>query len=254
MSISTEAGLPVYYFLYCALNGLRDASLAWLHLLSSLIKPLGLLSDAREPCLFSGAMWVKDRWDRVIIVMYVDDLLIITESGEAAVSSTSWAERYEDGLIVQASRHAIRPRHFQFAREDGDSGTHAGLEAYGGLDQHTAGTSSSIFLPRSSWAVVGSQGVVCLSSCEAELHALQYMAQECVPLQLQTAVEEDEEETCETFLDVQGETNPADMMTKNVGTNCLLTDAVVLEPCIVANMEEARVYRVTFEEFLQKRD
>ena len=37
----------------------------------------------RKPCLFSGAMWVKDRWDRVIIVMYVDDLLIITESGEA---------------------------------------------------------------------------------------------------------------------------------------------------------------------------
>ena len=64
------------------------------------------------------------------------------------------------------------------------------------------------------------QGVVCLSSCEAELHALQYMAQEsvafvhllervlgafgdlkeCVPLQLQTAVEEDEEETCESLV------------------------------------------------------
>ena len=83
MSISTKEGLPVFYFLYCALNGLRDASLAWLHLLSSLIKPLGLLSDAREPCLFSGAMWTEERWSRVVIVMYVDDLLIIAECAEA---------------------------------------------------------------------------------------------------------------------------------------------------------------------------
>ena len=210
------------------------------------------------------------------------------------------------------------------------------------------------------------QGVVCLSSCEAELHALQYMAhesvafvpllervlgafgdlKECVPLQLQTAVEEDEEETCESlvytevlsdsqagldviaaedvprrsrhveirlawlrlqaerrrlfFRWVKGETNPADMMTKNVGTKLFcshrlrlgfdeqwgqLADALhvlaqlsldgcsrlgampkpyaILEVCceplsglsvvcqqkgvayagIVANMEEARVYR-----------
>ena len=86
MSISTKEGLPVFYFLCCALNGLRDASLAalaWLHLLSSLIKPLGLLSDAREPCLLSGAMWIQERWSRVIIVMYVDDLLIVAECAEA---------------------------------------------------------------------------------------------------------------------------------------------------------------------------
>ena len=82
MSISAQDGLPVYYFLHCALNGLRDASLAWLHLLSSLLKPLALESDAREPCLFSGALWCQGRWGMAVIVMYVDDLLIITENAE----------------------------------------------------------------------------------------------------------------------------------------------------------------------------
>ena len=84
LSISSEDGQAIFFFLYCALNGLRDASLAWLKLLSSLIRPLGLLSDAREPCLFAGVVWHKDRSSRVMIVCYVDDLLIITDD--------QWAE------------------------------------------------------------------------------------------------------------------------------------------------------------------
>ena len=54
LSISAVTGEPVYMLLFKALKRLRDASQAWLNLLSSLIRPLRLLHDAREPCLYTG--------------------------------------------------------------------------------------------------------------------------------------------------------------------------------------------------------
>ena len=41
LSVSLVDGSPAFLLLYAALNGLRDASQAWLHLLADLIKPLG---------------------------------------------------------------------------------------------------------------------------------------------------------------------------------------------------------------------
>ncbi|CAE7512835.1 TY1B-OR, partial [Symbiodinium sp. CCMP2592] len=82
LSVSLPDGSPAYFLLYAALNGLRDASQAWLYLLSELIKPLHLLSDEREPCLFTG--WLEPEGDcpggRAIVLCYVDDVLVISDS------------------------------------------------------------------------------------------------------------------------------------------------------------------------------
>ena len=45
-----------YLVLYRALNGLRDASLAWLNLLSESIKAVGLVTDDMEPCIYQGCI------------------------------------------------------------------------------------------------------------------------------------------------------------------------------------------------------
>ena len=82
LSVSLLNGLPAYFYLYCALNGLREASLAWLRLLTSLIKPLGLYCDDREPCLFTGIVKTKARTGRALVVAYVDDLLVVSEHEE----------------------------------------------------------------------------------------------------------------------------------------------------------------------------
>ncbi|CAE7265610.1 unnamed protein product [Symbiodinium sp. CCMP2592] len=83
LSVSLSNGLPAFFFLYCALNGLREASLAWLRLLTGLIRPLGLNSCEPEPCLFTGWVSTKARGTahggRAIVIAYVDDLLIITD-------------------------------------------------------------------------------------------------------------------------------------------------------------------------------
>ena len=81
LSVSLVDGSPAFLLLYAALNGLRDASQAWLHLLADLIKPLGLFSDDREPCLFSG--WLEAHGDcpggRALVLCYVDDILIVSD-------------------------------------------------------------------------------------------------------------------------------------------------------------------------------
>lgn len=65
-SVSLEDGSLAYLVLYRALNGLRDASLAWLNLLSASIKSVGLLTD--------------DIWSRVSIKVAsggVDPMLVL---------------------------------------------------------------------------------------------------------------------------------------------------------------------------------
>ena len=84
LSVSLVNGEPAFLHLSAALNGLRDASQAWLSLLSSLILPLGLAADSREPCFFSGCLWPGGR---AMVLCYVDDILLATtdEAVELAV-------------------------------------------------------------------------------------------------------------------------------------------------------------------------
>ena len=55
-SVSLPDGSLAYLLLYRALNGLRDASLAWLNLLSDSIKAVGLVTDDMEPCVYQGCI------------------------------------------------------------------------------------------------------------------------------------------------------------------------------------------------------
>ena len=77
-SVSLESGEPAFLILERSLNGLRDASLHWLQLLSSTIKVLGMTADETEPCLYQGR--IQDHKGREIgssiLLVYVDDILI----------------------------------------------------------------------------------------------------------------------------------------------------------------------------------
>ena len=53
-SISTLPGDLVFLDLWKSLNGLRDASMHWLSLLTETITKLGLWNDEYEPCCFQG--------------------------------------------------------------------------------------------------------------------------------------------------------------------------------------------------------
>ena len=77
-SLTTQHGEAVWLDLIRALNGLRDASLAWLLLLTEAIKPLGMNADSREPCLFSG--FVLDM--PCAMLVYVDDVLNLSMTEE----------------------------------------------------------------------------------------------------------------------------------------------------------------------------
>ena len=54
LSVSMPDGSQAYLLLYKALNGLRDASLHWLNLLSDSIRGVGLTADEVEPCIYQG--------------------------------------------------------------------------------------------------------------------------------------------------------------------------------------------------------
>ena len=56
LSVSMPDGSQTYLLLYKALNGLRDASLHWLNLLSDSIQGVGLTSDKVEPYMFKVAI------------------------------------------------------------------------------------------------------------------------------------------------------------------------------------------------------
>ena len=82
-SVSLEDGSLAYLVLYRALNGLRDASLAWLNLLSESIKAVGLFTDDMEPCIYQGCIRRKGRQiGSAILIAYVDDLLLCSDSDE----------------------------------------------------------------------------------------------------------------------------------------------------------------------------
>ena len=67
LSLTWGDGSPMYLELKRALNGLRPASGEWLAYVTSILAPLGLASDAREPCILSGA--------EGLVVVYGDDIL-----------------------------------------------------------------------------------------------------------------------------------------------------------------------------------
>ena len=52
LSVSFENGDPVYLYLFQSLNGLRNASVHWLTLLSKTIQQIGLWSDEVELCIY----------------------------------------------------------------------------------------------------------------------------------------------------------------------------------------------------------
>ena len=70
--------------LYRALNGLRDASLAWLNLLSDSKKAVGLMiTDDMEPCVYQGCIQRNGvHVGSAMLVAYVDDLLLCSDSEE----------------------------------------------------------------------------------------------------------------------------------------------------------------------------
>lgn len=60
-----------------ALNGLRDASLHWLNLLSQTVRAVGVWSDTVEPCIYQGSVSKGGKVVGVVSVcVYVDDILI----------------------------------------------------------------------------------------------------------------------------------------------------------------------------------
>ena len=68
LSLTWEDGSPIYLELKRALNGLRPASGEWLHYVTSIVKPMNLTADEREPCVLAGPDG--------LVVIYVDDILI----------------------------------------------------------------------------------------------------------------------------------------------------------------------------------
>ena len=67
LSVTWPDNPPMYLELRRALNGLRPASLEWLHYVTSLVEPVGLTTDSREPCILPGPQG--------LMVIYVDDIL-----------------------------------------------------------------------------------------------------------------------------------------------------------------------------------
>ena len=84
LSISFPSGEATYYLLEKALNGLCDASLAWLQLLTFTVEHVGLRSDSLEPCVYGGQI-VKDGHELgfCLCVVYVDDILLLSTTKEA---------------------------------------------------------------------------------------------------------------------------------------------------------------------------
>ena len=77
LSVSFEDGQPVFMYLFRSLNGLRNASMHWLSLLSRTIRKLGLWADETEPCIYGGC--VKGL-GHALLVAYVDDVLLASEN------------------------------------------------------------------------------------------------------------------------------------------------------------------------------
>ena len=114
LSISFPSGEATYYLLEKALNGLRDASLAWLQLLTFTVEHVGLWSDSLEPCVYGGQI-VKDGHEVgfCLCVVYVDDILLLSTTKEAeehvvatlsSVGVSGGAVFFERSLVRSLSR------------------------------------------------------------------------------------------------------------------------------------------------------
>ena len=62
LSVSLRSGEACYLVLSKSLNGLRDASLCWLNLLSETVESVGLYSDSLEPCVYGGEVVKDSKW------------------------------------------------------------------------------------------------------------------------------------------------------------------------------------------------
>ena len=84
LSVSFPSGEPTFLVLDKALNGLRDASLAWLQLLTVTVEDVGLWSDSLEPCVYGGQI-MRDGHELgfCLAVVYVDDILLLSTTQEA---------------------------------------------------------------------------------------------------------------------------------------------------------------------------
>ena len=95
-SVSLADGSLAYLALYRALNGLRDASLAWLNLLSESIKAVGLVTDDMEPCIYQGCIQRRGSYvGSAILIAYVDDLLL----AQTQMKLRKWLRRPLDLLF-----------------------------------------------------------------------------------------------------------------------------------------------------------
>ena len=83
LSVSLSDGSPAYLLSHKALNGLRDASLHWLRLLSSSVRKINMWADEIEPCTYQGVIY-KDgkKLGGALGMAYVDDLLVCSETEE----------------------------------------------------------------------------------------------------------------------------------------------------------------------------
>ena len=91
-----------------ALNGLRDASLHWLNLLSRTIRTVGVWNDSVEPCIYQGSVSKHGNVVGVVSVcVYVDDILITASnktSEEVVVGAiSSVVPTKTTGLILPSS-------------------------------------------------------------------------------------------------------------------------------------------------------
>ena len=85
LSVSLVSGEPGFMILDKALNGLRDASLCWLELLSDTVESVGLWNDSLEPCVYGGAIHDEDGvfLGHTLAIVYVDDILLASSTEEA---------------------------------------------------------------------------------------------------------------------------------------------------------------------------
>ena len=107
-SISLRDGSVGFLKLSRALNGLRDASLHWLNLLSRTIRTVGVWNDSVEPCIYQGSVSKNGSVVGVVSVcVYVDDILItasIKISEEVVVGAISGVVPTKTmGLILPSS-------------------------------------------------------------------------------------------------------------------------------------------------------